>query len=318
MLYFANRRPNQAPSRCIVETVIDPDKQYYAQRHGRGPRSQPLPLDALRRIVFSAWDDLSRRDYFQEAFGYNCVDQGVVDGSVGQDVDAFFLRTLLRDNVWPYRANEPTYDADTLFDMIEVLHDLVSEPIPRPNGADYHSWSDCGWHYQNFNRAKGQEHYRAQINAALRLSDPGYQINELGVVAELAPAEFRQLVRAPVPEGTEHDLVTSKIDAAVSRFERRGASLDDRRHAVRDLADVLEALRPEIKTEMLSADEAALFNVANGFAVRHNNRQQKGDYDKIVLEFPRFRGHLSAWVERPGQGGSSAQVEAAVSRGVSP
>ena len=38
------------------------------------------------------------------------------------------------------------------------------------------------------------------------------------------------------------------------------------------------------------------------------------------VDFPRFRGHgvdhLSAWVERPGQGGSSAQIEAAVPAGV--
>ncbi len=39
---------------------------------------------------------------------------------------------------------------------------------------------------------------------------------------------------------------------------------------------------------------------------------------EFTVEFPRFRGHLSAWVERPGQGGSSAEIEAAVSRGVSP
>ena len=37
---------------------------------------------------------------------------------------------------------------------------------------------------------------------------------------------------------------------------------------------------------------------------------------RAALDFPRFRGHLSAWVERPGQGGSSAQIEAAVSPGV--
>jgi hypothetical protein len=35
-----------------------------------------------------------------------------------------------------------------------------------------------------------------------------------------------------------------------------------------------------------------------------------------VVDFPRFRGHLSAWVERPGQGGSSAELKAAVSAGV--
>lgn len=98
----------------------------------------------------------------------------------------------------------------------------------------------------------------------------------------LAPAEFQKLMRAPVPSGTEHDLITSKVDAAVSRFERRGATIIDRQHAVRDLADVLEALRTEIKSAMLSADESALFNLANGFSIRHHNRQQKGDYDKLV------------------------------------
>lgn len=68
----------------------------------------------------------------------------------------------------------------------------------------------------------------------------------------------------------------------MSRFRTRGATLDDRRHAVRDLADVLEALRPDIRENMLPADEKALFNVANGFAIRHNNHQQKGDYDRVT------------------------------------
>jgi hypothetical protein len=41
-----------------------------------------------------------------------------------------------------------------------------------------------------------------------------------------------------------------------------------------------------------------------------------GDAGAAKEVFPRFRGHLSAWVERSGQGGSSAQIEAAVSTGV--
>src|SRR4029077_20624394 len=60
----------------------------------------------------------------------------------------------------------------------------------------------------------------------------------------------------------------------------RGASLDDRRHAVRDLADVLEALRADVHDVMLSKDERELFHLANGFAIRHQNRKQRGDYDR--------------------------------------
>jgi len=58
--------------------------------------------------------------------------------------------------------------------------------------------------------------------------------------------------------------------------------VDDRRHAVGDLADVLEALRPDIKESMLSADGGALLNLANNFAIRYNNRRQRGDYDRVV------------------------------------
>jgi hypothetical protein len=51
---------------------------------------------------------------------------------------------------------------------------------------------------------------------------------------------------------------------------------------VRDLADVLETLRDDIKNSMLSKDEKELFHIANGFAIRHQNRQQHGDYDSLT------------------------------------
>jgi hypothetical protein len=268
-------------------------KPYFSERHGRGPKSQPLSHDQLCRLVVNVFDSLRERDYFQEAFGYYCVDAYEVSGTLGSDPSAYFLRTIMRNNVWPYWQEvctyadingdvmEPrwaTWDADTMFDVIEVLHDLVSKPVD----GRHHTFSNCGWHYEVFDRPAGQAEFRAQMNHVLGLGDPGYELNDLGQVVERAPEEFRTLLAAPVPPGTEHDLITSKVDAAVTRFRSRGASLDDRRHAVRDLADVLEALRPDIKKSMLKADEGALFDIANNFAIRHNNRQQKGDYDRVT------------------------------------
>jgi len=85
-----------------------------------------------------------------------------------------------------------------------------------------------------------------------------------------------------VPAGTDIDLVASRIDSAKRAFERRNAALADRRQAVRELADVLEVLRPEIKEEMLPKDEQELFRLANGFAIRHNNRKQMRLYDDAI------------------------------------
>jgi hypothetical protein len=58
--------------------------------------------------------------------------------------------------------------------------------------------------------------------------------------------------------------------------------MDERRDAVRDLADVLEFLRPQAKAVLASKDEADLFNLANNFGIRHHNAGQKTDYDPAI------------------------------------
>ena len=59
-------------------------------------------------------------------------------------------------------------------------------------------------------------------------------------------------------------------------------SIDDRRQAVRDLADVLEYLRPKMKHAITDKDEGDLFNIANNFGIRHHNVKQKTGYDAAI------------------------------------
>jgi hypothetical protein len=89
------------------------------------------------------------------------------------------------------------------------------------------------------------------MNGVLRMHDPPYEMNDEGMIVEAAPEEFHMLLTAAVPACTEAE-IASKLDSATRRFRNRGASLDDRRVAVRDLADVLEALRDDIKDSLLS------------------------------------------------------------------
>ncbi len=271
----------------------DAPKQYFSERHGRGPKAGPLGFEAVRKLVVNVLDNFREREYFQEAFGYECVDAGMVHGTVGSDPSAYFLRTILREGIWPYwdhvlvgsngfedvyEMQWATWDADTMCDVIEVLHDLVSKPVD----GYYHDYSRCGWHYEKFDRRAGQAEFHREMSKVLRLGDPAYEMDDLGHIVESTPSEFRQLLEAAVPEGTGHDLITRKIDSAVTRFRTRGASIEDRHAAVRDLADVLEALREDMKKVMLPKDESDLFHIANGFAIRHNNRKQRGDYDRVT------------------------------------
>lgn len=66
------------------------------------------------------------------------------------------------------------------------------------------------------------------------------------------------------------------------RYRRHGSTIDDRRQAVRDLADVLEYLRPKMKTLLTKSDENDLFNIANNFGIRHHNAKQKTSYDTAI------------------------------------
>lgn len=66
---------------------------------------------------------------------------------------------------------------------------------------------------------------------------------------------------------------------AIHKFRARSATRTDRRDAVRDLADVLERIRTDVKAHMLSKDEAALFEIANKFWIRHNKPTDKREYD---------------------------------------
>jgi hypothetical protein len=137
-------------------------RPYYSERQGRGPKVTPLPFEQIQRLVFQAFDGFFAKDYFQEAFGYYCVDAGDVEGTLGADRGAHFLLTTFRDDLWPYRSNAAAFDADALFDVVEILYDLVSAPTK----GWHHDFSGCGWHYHDFDRTAGQDEYRAALNGS--------------------------------------------------------------------------------------------------------------------------------------------------------
>src|SRR4051794_10086725 len=89
----------------IASKLSEPPKprKYFSERQGRGPRARALTLDEFKRLSTSVWESLDHQYYLQEAFGYKCVDAGEVEGYLGLDPGAHFLRVLHRDDVWPWR-----------------------------------------------------------------------------------------------------------------------------------------------------------------------------------------------------------------------
>jgi len=254
-------------------------RKYWSQRKGLTAKFDLNSLTKAFRAIYVAFQD---KDYYQEYFGYVCVDSGPILGKAGADISNFIFRKTRRQLEWPVMDTIETLDEDEFFDLVELLHDCIS----FPREGYFHSFGNCGMHYSVFDQKKGQEEYRTELNEILCDYGQGYEISTTGEVQYLLSEGLRELTDAAVPiKPGEEKAITEKMARAIAKYRDRHSSAADRKDAVRELADVLEYLRPEIKAEMLSKDESELFNIANNFAVRHNRPGQKDGYSVVWLSW---------------------------------
>lgn len=123
--------------------------------------------------------DFARRDYFQEYFGYDCIDEGFVPGVMGKAIPDTSLLDLGREVAWPPLETEVIgWDDDSLFDMIEYLFDRVSRGDAAFGG--FHSYSGCGWHYSKFQAEPVRNEYGSRVNMILRRCGMTCQHEQMG------------------------------------------------------------------------------------------------------------------------------------------
>jgi hypothetical protein len=251
-----------------------PRRAYWSERQGRRQYAVLTPTQA-RRAFAAVVAGCAERDELQEAFGYWCVDAGEVAGTFGSAIEERLLIVLGRENLWPVAEHVDSWDDDTLFDMMEFLHDHVSTGDKELGG--FHSYSGCGWHFSRFTIEPARGNYRSLVNDILRRLDPGYEMTQDGEIIRAVPDGV-----APLLETASRRLDDGQrqhVEAAITKYRARSSTRTDRRDAVRDLADVLEHLREEVKATLPSKDEAMLFEMANKFWIRHNKPGEHRDYD---------------------------------------
>lgn len=260
----------------------------YSLRTGINPRTTGLPLKTILNLFIRLYAQLEEEGYTHEHFGFFCVDEQ--DGIKGKifDIEYTLLVTLRKERqLWPISGWAEGYSEDDLFDMIEFLFDRVSMPVD----GHLHSYNQCGMHWNTFDMVAGQREFRKRINELLTLYERRFELSPDGLILEQPPSGFELLYEATAP--TEDRTIEERIEAAKTEYRRHGASLDTRRHAVADLAGVLEALRPKMGQAITSKDEADLFNIANNFAIRHHNDKQKTDYEASLWLSWMFYVYLS-------------------------
>jgi hypothetical protein len=259
---------------------------YYSHRTGINPNSKGLPLSDVVDLFVRVFTQLCQEGYFVEAFGYTCVDVGDIPGKV-KDVELEMRLSIRKQNLWPIESAASHYSEDDLFDMIEFLYQHVSKPID----GTYHSWDNCGMHWETFNQHEGRHEFRIKVNAVLDHYVKRFELSPAGEVLHKPEAGFEPIFDADIPSGDTN--VIKRINAAVLGYRRYGSTLDDRRQAVRDLADVLEYLRPKVQSLLTNNDEKDLFKIANNFGIRHHNDKQKTRYDAALWLSWMFYFYLS-------------------------
>lgn len=236
------------------------------------------------------YNDLVRGELLQEMLGKSCVDDpfSTPIGVAGTDASIYVLKKTRKDNLWPVHERISSYTEEDMFDVIEFLFDEVSL------GVDgwLHEWDGCGMHYANFEHPRAQQEYRDSVNELLHEYGSGYELTADGEIVHLPESGFENLMTGQLP-GADTINVVSKVQAAIAKYLRRSSTLDDRRDAVRGLADVLEFLRPKVKGVLLTKDESDLFNIANNFAIRHHNDRQRTDYDPNIWTSWMFYTYLA-------------------------
>lgn len=253
-------------------------KLYYGQRAGLD--APQLEYAKMRALIAAKYEALEDGGWFQEWFGYYCVDSHDVPGKAGSDPNGFLHTKLWIADLWPLRAKVSTLDETALFSVVELLHDCVSKPIE----GWHHDFGGCGMHWSTFDGAAGQGRWRDEVNGVLQFYGEGFELSTDGEVQRRGAEGVRELLAQSAPSNAPRG-DRDKVTEAVRAFRHFSATREQRINAVRNLADVLEFYRQQIKTSELKRDEGDLFNIANNFGIRHHNERQKDEYSDGFIDW---------------------------------
>ena len=247
-------------------------RDYYAHRHGARRPSQDI--EGLRGIAVAEFTRLEKQGLFQWHLGYDCVDDGYVAGrSSGTDPEAYARWKLGRD-LWPFDEKLYWLDEDWTFTVLEFLYDHAA----KPTSSRYHEYFSCGIHVQTADEAAGKELLRNSINRYLPEYGSGFEMQANGEIWSVAPTGLER--RQPLTTG--RDEIDTRVTHSIKTFRRHGATEEDKRDAIRNLADILEHLRNEGGTGLPKGDEDRLFEIANKFGIRHHSTKQRTEYDTNI------------------------------------
>ncbi len=259
-------------------------KKYYSQRNN----PQKLTLDGLFTKFESLFKLLREKDYFKEEHG------SYYSSSVPKEIK---LKAMLALDFQPFPISEwdnEKLTEDNLFDTIEYLYDQISKPGERVDMISESGYNY--WDYESYDKEAGKKEYRDYVNNFLLRYRDGYELTVAGQILSGGSHGVQNILAADLPIFGDKS-IDLKVERAVLKWRNRQLSLDERREAIRELADVFEWLKTsrKLKEALNKKDELILFEIANKFAIRHHNPDQIQNYDKNIWYSWMFHFYLATY-----------------------
>ncbi|QGQ47254.1 hypothetical protein [Metabacillus sediminilitoris] len=241
------------------------DKRYYSERHNLRQRDKYNESE-LSELFVQTYYELSEKKLFEELIGYHDKWGNWQRGLIANSFDTFVFKRIGKRDLVPIDA-DLFYREEDVFDLIELFYDFVSEPISNSNQYD---------------KEAGRNEFREEFNRILNNYQNGYELTEEGYIRELVDNGLEELLDSK-QEFINDDVSEDTVQVAKKKFFHHKADETDKRSAILEIGGVLEKLQKTKKLSLNNKDENDLFNVLNGFNLRHNRPDQKPNYDKDIF-----------------------------------
>jgi hypothetical protein len=258
-------------------------RRYYSSR----TNPQSLTLDELYWKLKNLYLLFRNKDYFKKKAGI--TEKMLPDAILHEAAVALTFQPFPLTNWEDLEITE-----DHVFDAIEFLYDHISKP-----GEWVDKTSETGWNYYDYDSyddEAGRTEFREKANQFLSDYKNGYELTEQGIVLALGTDGLQRILSADIVPYDEEN-VDRKVRNAVTKWRNRHLALPEKREAIRELADVFEWLKKTkgLVTVLDGKDESALFDLANNFAIRHHNPNQKANYDPVIWYPWMFHFYLATY-----------------------
>lgn len=258
-------------------------RSYYSSRKG----AQKLSIGDLYFKLQHLYLLFRDRDFFKEKAG--------ITSSYRSDVIKNKAALAISFQPFPidsWNANDVT--EDHIFDVIEFLYDHTSKPgelvsMTSETGFNYYD-------YEDYSEVEGKKEFREEVNRFLCDYKNGFELTADGLILSLGKDGLQYILEAEIEPYDEIN-VDRKVRDAIKKWRNRHLNMNDRREAIREMADVFEWLKKSKKLDKVLShkDEAALFDIANNFAIRHHDPKQKRDYDQSIWYSWIFHFYLATY-----------------------